>query len=166
MPFSRCSTSCSDHAFFATYIVHIGWGNSNQKCICGNTPPIEAKKVLDSECTQNCPGDSSHKCGGARNHLERGKMNIYKVHLQGNSCAEVLIILIYPRQTELMVVDRDCTVNLTGETFVTGKIRKFHRCHRWWAVKLVVLSRHPHYSGSASKYGQNGWMMKICQNFN
>ena len=146
MPFSRCSTSCSDHAFFGTYIVHIGWGNSNQKCICGNTPPIAALKVPDSECTQNCPGDSSHKCGRAftTNNLKRGRMNIYKVHLQGNSCAEVLIILIYPRQTELTVVEKSGWTHSIVHSCYSLQIcfgdSWLHWCKAYGVVQTTLLS--------------------------
>ena len=54
-------------------------------------------------------------------------------------------------------------MNLTGEISVTGEIGKFHRCHRWWVVKLVAYNMSletPNYLSFASKYGHDGALLK------
>ena len=56
---ARCIEACQER-FFSFAGVQAG-----RQCFCGNTAPPQ-EKILDvTECSANCPGDSSLKCGGS-----------------------------------------------------------------------------------------------------
>ena len=44
---------------------------ARNQCFCGNRLLGDLKKLPESKCSDDCPGDRSKKCGGG------GKMNLY-----------------------------------------------------------------------------------------
>ena len=44
---------------------------ARNQCFCGNRLLGDLKKMPESQCRDDCPGDASKKCGGG------GRMNLY-----------------------------------------------------------------------------------------
>ena len=60
-----CKQACYDNTFFFAGV------QNSQECWCGNTAPPQDKLVPTEECSSDCRGDPSQKCGGSF------RMNVY-----------------------------------------------------------------------------------------
>ena len=54
----RCIEACQNAGFSFAGV------QAGRECFCGNTAPPEEKIVDQKECSSNCAGDKSIKCGG------------------------------------------------------------------------------------------------------
>ena len=62
---AACGAFCQGYKYF-----HL---SAKDRCFCGNNLNGPLKKVPETDCKYNCPGDATKKCGA---HY---KLNLYKV---------------------------------------------------------------------------------------
>jgi len=62
---AACNTFCKGYKYF-----HL---SAKDRCFCGNNLNGPLKKVPETDCKYNCPGDETKKCG------EHYKLNLYTV---------------------------------------------------------------------------------------
>ena len=60
---TACKKFCKGFKYFGV--------QARNQCFCGNKLHGALKKMPESQCRDNCPGDASQKCGAG------GRMNLY-----------------------------------------------------------------------------------------
>ena len=62
---AACSAFCKGYKYF-----HL---SAKDRCFCGNNINGPLKKVPETDCSSDCPGDNTKKCGA------NYRLNLYKV---------------------------------------------------------------------------------------